>query len=150
MNFKPKSTSDFNGISDLSQTEISIRTGRTPIDLEEDYTTTGHRLEVIDSMGRRQHVRFTGHITVVISNERSTFRTSTINISSGGAFLRDLIPHEFLSKPFDCLFIAEKSDGSREFLMVRGRALEFPLRSHRVQFMSIPAHMQEALHSIFG
>lgn len=150
MIYKPKS--GFRGIADLSQTEISLRSGRADAhgSLEEDYTATGHRLEIIDSMGRRQHVRFTGNITVVISNERSTFRTSTVNISSGGAFLRDLIPHEFLAKPFDCLFIAEKSDRSREYLMVRGKALEFPLRSHRVQFMTAPAHMQEALHSIFG
>lgn len=149
---KFKTRPDFEGITDLSKTEISIRTSRheTYGSLEEELTSTGHRLEIVDSMGRRQHARFSGHVTVVLSNERSTFRTSTVNISSGGACLRDLIPHEFLAKPFDCLFIAERSDDTKEYLLARGRALEFPLRSHRIQFVSAPADMQEALHSIFG
>lgn len=142
---------------DATKTEISFHrdqdefvSEKTYVAHEDPASKSGPRIKLIDPQGRRKHHRFQGQVTALLSTERHTFRTTTVNISSGGALFQDLLPPGFIDRTIDCVIVLEHQDHRREYINVRGRLLNAPLRSNRISFMNAPLGLQETLHSYFG
>lgn len=102
-----------------------------------------------DPMGRRKTPRYELNLTVLISNHRKAFRSQTLNLSSGGLLLKDLLPEEFSQHPFDILMIHTTVDGEKLFFLVRGRALPGRLRGRQIQFESLGEGCESRLLELF-
>ncbi len=100
-----------------------------------------------DPAGRRLAPRHEIKITVVLYTNHRSFRTSTMNVSAGGAMLQDQLPSSFASEPFDILFIYEDSSLSKKrYFMMKGQAVGTQLQTNRVQFKGASPSTKESFH----
>ena len=96
---------------------------------------------------RRVTPRFRAEFETVIFCAGVSFRTKTINVSLTGALLAESIPSAFVDQTFDIILIRHRGR-AREFFMVKGKALEAPLRSPRIQFTQIADAQRSRLWSL--
>lgn len=99
-----------------------------------------------DPSGRRSAPRHDVNLTVVLYTHQKSFRTSTANISAGGAMLQDALPASFDCEMFDILFIYEDTKASRKrYFMMKGQAVG-TVNTKRVQFKGASPSTKESFH----
>lgn len=100
-----------------------------------------------DPKGRRSAPRHEVQITVVLYTQNSSFRTSTMNISAGGAMLQDQLPKNFNLQMFDILFIYEDKNVSRKrYFMMKGQTVGADSTTNRIQFKGASPSTKESFH----
>jgi hypothetical protein len=96
--------------------------------------------------GRREAPRFAKSLTVVVYQNNQSFRTSTENISAGGALLKDSLPRDFQYGKIEILFIQEDdTKSSKQYFMFKGEALANTGPTNRIKFTSGSKAAQDAL-----
>lgn len=101
------------------------------------------------SQGRREAPRYAKSLTVVIYQNNQSFRTSTVNISAGGALLKDSLPREFQYGKIEILFIQEDDPNqSKQYFMFKGEALANSGPTNRIKFTGASQAAQDALASL--
>lgn len=101
----------------------------------------------VDQLGARRRVapRYAKQLSVVVYCKNRSFRTSTVNISVGGARLRDELPTEFQYGKIEILFINEDPDiPNKQYLMFKGEAVTNSGPSDRIRFVSAAQSVQDA------
>lgn len=102
-----------------------------------------------ESKGRREAPRFAKNLTAVIYQNNQSFRTSTQNISAGGALLKDSLPREFQYGKIEILFIQEDDPKqSKQYFMFKGEALANTGPTNRIKFTSASKAAQDALSNL--
>lgn len=100
-----------------------------------------------DPQGRRAAPRHDVEITVVLYTQNSSFRTSTLNVSAGGAMLQDTLPQSFNLHVFDILFIYEDKKASRKrYFMMKGQSVGTDPKTNRIQFKGANPSTKESFH----
>lgn len=100
-----------------------------------------------DPKGRRAAPRHDVTITVVLYTQNSSFRTSTLNISAGGAMLQDSLPQSFNLHIFDILFIYEDKNLSRKrYFMMKGETVGADAKTNRIQFKGANPSTKESFY----
>lgn len=106
-----------------------------------------------DPKGRRLAPRHDVQLTVVLYTSSKSFRTTTQNISAGGAMLRDELPQSFGSDQFDILFIYEDPAAQKKrYFMMKGQAVGSSAAAiqiqatNRVQFKGANPSTKESFH----
>lgn len=105
----------------------------------------------VDSVGPRRRIapRYAKELSVVVYCKNRSFRTSTLNISVGGAKFRDPLPTEFQYGKIEILFINEDPDApNRQYMMFKGEAVTNTGPSDRVKFVSAAQSVQDALYEL--
>jgi len=101
--------------------------------------------------GRRVSPRYAKDLTVVIYTNNQSFRTSTVNISAGGAMLKDVLPREFQYGKLEILFIHEEPDSKqKQYFMFKGEAVANNGPTSRIQFLSATQAAQDALSHLLA
>lgn len=105
--------------------------------------------DFVDSAGPRRRIapRYAKELSVVVYCKNRSFRTSTLNISVGGAKFRDALPTEFQYGKIEILFIDEDSQ-QKQYMMFKGEAVTNSGPSDRVKFVSAAQNVQDALYEL--
>ncbi len=99
---------------------------------------------------KRKTPRFRANFDTAVFCSGASFRSKSINISANGLLLADSIPSEFVNQPLE-IVIVRRVGNSRDFLLVKGKALEAPMRSPRIQFTEVLPPQRSKLESfLFG
>lgn len=105
----------------------------------------------VDNAGPRRRIapRFAKELSVVVYAKNRSFRTTTLNISVGGAKFADPLPTEFQYGKIEILFINEDPEASnKQYLMFKGEAVTNSGPSDRVKFVSAAKAAQDALYEL--
>lgn len=103
------------------------------------------------SKGRRVAPRYMKQLTAVVYTNNRSFRTTTVNISVGGAMLKDNLPTEFQYGAIEVLFIHEDSESSqKQYFMFKGEAIKNTGPTSRIQFTSASPAAQETLANLLN
>jgi len=86
---------------------------------------------------KRGAPRFKVQLEAVLFYNGISFRTKSLNLSTSGVLLADSVPASFVNQILDIVMV-RNAGGIREFFLLKGKALEAPLRSPRVQFTQVP------------
>jgi|GEM_PF-6542314 len=98
---------------------------------------------------RRVATRHDANLETVIFHKGVSFRTKTLNISTTGALLADIIPASYVDQVLEVVFVRQTGQ-SREFFMFKGKALGSPLRSPRIQFLQMSVESEKKLLSLLN
>lgn len=102
-----------------------------------------------DAHDRREAPRYLVDFEVVIFCQGRSFRTKTVNVSLIGVLLADKIPVSFVDQILDIVMIRRNGE-SREYYLVRGKALGSPFRSPRIAFTQIHEVQFKKLEALFN
>lgn len=102
-----------------------------------------------DPKGVRKSPRYAKALTTVIYTSKNSFRTTTINISVGGALLADELPSDFMKGPLEILFIHEE-ENKKQYFMFQGEAVIGHKSHARIQFKTASTSAQETLTSLLA
>ena len=142
------------------ESSITLLEGITPEVLHEMRTGQQHivnlnelkkRYETIDGLGRRVAPRFSLQVAAIISTTKSSFRTSSVDISASGVRFKDLLPESFSKGPIEILLVYEQPNQGRQYMLFYGEAVSAgPLRTPRVIFKASAPQASETLHHILS
>lgn len=97
---------------------------------------------------RRGAPRYRADFEAIVFFNGVSFRTKTINVSITGALLADSIPASFVNQELDIVMI-HVSGHNRDSFLVKGKALDSPLRSPRINFTLVPEAQETKLKALF-
>lgn len=101
--------------------------------------------------GRRVSPRYAKTLTAVIYTSNQSFRSTTLNISVGGALLKDSLPREFQYGKLEILFIHEDPESKhKQYFMFKGEAMANSGPTARIQFLSATQAAQDALAQLLN
>lgn len=104
-----------------------------------------------ESKGRRVFPRYSKKMTTVIYTAKQSFRTTTVDISAGGALLADPLPRDFQYGQIEVLLIHEDSaTAQKQYLMFKAEAVKNTGPTSRIQFLSTSSTAQQALAQILA
>ncbi len=114
---------------------ILTKSSKSPVDSEDD---------------RRQYKRFPHRIELVIMTKKGkSFRSSSLNVSLGGALLREAVPASLLKDVMDVLIINPFPDNNTpSHLLIKGRVVGDTRDRRRLMFYDMSPEVQLKLHSI--
>ncbi len=95
-------------------------------------------------LGRRSTQRYSLQMTALIVSQVSTFRTTTVNISTAGVLLAEVVPSHLIGKEFEFLLIDERASGNDKYLRFKASAIGGKF-TQRIQFLSSSPETQERL-----
>ena len=134
---KKKKKNLFSETTNVTAPEISIHFNAAPPHLKP--------LSYTDN--RRTEPRYRVEFETVVFCSGTSFRTKTINISVNGALLAESIPASFVDQVLDIVLIRHVGR-VRDFFLIKGKGLEAPLRSPRIQFIQVPEAQHIKLKAI--
>jgi hypothetical protein len=99
---------------------------------------------------RREYKRFPHRIELVLMTKKGkSFRSSSLNVSLGGALLREPVPQELLRDVMDLLIINPFPDKETpSHLLIKGRVVGDTQNLRRLMFYDVSPDVQKKLHSI--
>lgn len=104
-----------------------------------------------DPAGRRFAPRYDIDLTVVLYTADRSFRTTTRNISAGGALLADVIPESFSQLVFDVLFmVLDPATGAKKYIMVRGQSVGMGSNVNRIRFNATSKQSRESFEKFIA
>jgi hypothetical protein len=99
-----------------------------------------------DDENRRIAIRHNFKLVVVLITKEKSFRTYSKNISLGGTLLEDMIPVDFLNKPFDLIIINRfESDPKNRRLLFKAKIVGDISDPRRLMFMETDPSMMARL-----
>jgi hypothetical protein len=105
---------------------------------------------IIKEDDRRQYKRFPHRIELVLMTKKGkSFRSSSVNVSIGGALLREAVPAELLRDVMDLLIINPFPDkDTPSHLLMKGRVVGDSRDLRRLIFYDVSPEVQVKLKSI--
>ena len=99
---------------------------------------------------RREYKRFPHRIELVLMTKKGkSFRSSSINVSLGGALLREPVPQELLKDVMDLLIINPFPDSETpSHLLIKGRVVGDTRDFRRLMFYDVSPEVQLKMRSI--
>ena len=110
----------------------------------------GSRIIDLSDDDRREYKRFPHRIEIVIMTKKGrSFRSSSQNISIGGALLREAVPAELLREPMDLVIVNPFPDkDTPSHLLFKGRIVGDTKDRRRLMFYDVSPEVQRKLSNI--
>lgn len=103
------------------------------------------------TLGQRRAPRFNLAFEAIVMGKGRSFRSTTLNVSVVGCYLKDSLPQEFNYGPLlEIVLVYKHNNGTNEYFLFHGKTVDAPLSSHRVQFIRSVGASVERLAQLFG
>ena len=97
---------------------------------------------------KRTSPRFVLELEVVIFYSGQSFRSKTLNVSTSGVLLADLLPGDFVNQALDIVMM-RNIGSNRDYFLIKGKSEGGPFRTPRISFTLIPEIQKKRLEAIF-